>query len=73
MNLRNGTITVGEIMRNPKAQALLTRTVPQAAGLLNGPLARRVWNMPLNAALGYARRYLSPGQMQWLLTELSSL
>lgn len=73
MNLRNGQITVGEVLQNPEARVLLQRQVPQLAGLMNSPMARRFGNMPLSAALVQARRYLPENRIQSLLNSLSNL
>ncbi len=40
MDLRNGAISLGEIVRDPKARALVDREFP---GILNHPFARRFW------------------------------
>lgn len=68
MNLRNGQITVGEVLQNPQARAVLQREVPQFAGMLNSPLARRYWSMPLNAAAAQAGRFLPQERIQTLLS-----
>lgn len=73
MNLRNGQITVGEILQNPRACALLKQELPQAAGLLNSPFAGAYKKMPLNAALSKAGRYLPQSRIQYLLGCLERL
>ena len=45
MNLRNGNITVGELLANPKVWELLQR---EAAGLANYPMLRMASGMTLN-------------------------
>lgn len=73
MNLRNGQITVGEILQNPQARALLQRQVPQLAGLLGSPMARRYWSLPLNAAAAQARQFLPENRIRSLLDSLKNL
>lgn len=73
MNLKNGQITVGEILQNPRARALLQQEVPQVAGLMNSPLAGLYKNMPLNAALSQAQRFVPASRVQYLLGCLEKL
>ena len=49
MNLRNGQISVREILQNPQARGLIQREVPQLAGMLNSPMAVAWQGMTLNA------------------------
>lgn len=73
MNLKNGQITVGEILQNPQARALVQREVPQLGGMLNSPLARGYWNMPLSAVAARARGLLPPNRLQSLLAGLEKI
>lgn len=73
MNLKNGQITVGEILRNPQARALVQREVPQLSGMLSSPLARGYWNMPLSAVVSKARGLLPANRIQALLAGLEKI
>lgn len=73
MDLRNHQITVGEILSDPRAKAVLQQEVPAMAGMLNGPLARQAWNMPLGTALGFAGRYVPRDKLQHVLRRLEAL
>lgn len=73
MNLKNGQITVGEILQNPQARALVQREVPRLGGMLNSPLARGYWNMPLSAVVARARGMLPPNRIQSLLAGLERI
>ena len=52
MNLKNGQITVGEVLSNPNARALLQREYP---ALLNHPMLGMARGMTLNQVLVMAR------------------
>lgn len=70
MDLRNGQITVGELLRNPRVHALAMREFPE----LRSPLARRmVWNMPLNQILAMNRGRISTARAAHLLRQLRQL
>ncbi|MCI9195431.1 MAG: hypothetical protein HFF14_07675 [Angelakisella sp.] len=70
MDLRNGAISLGEIVRDPKARALVDREFP---GILNHPFARRFLGMSLSKALGMARGRVPEDSIQRLLAELREL
>lgn len=70
MNLRNGKITLGEILRNPKARQLVEREAP---GVLGSPLVRRFQGMTLEQAMGLLRRHIPAARMEALLRELEAL
>lgn len=70
MDLRGGAITLGEIVRDPKARDLVNREFP---GILNHPFAGRFMGMSLNKALGMARGRVPEDSVERLLTGLRDL
>lgn len=70
MDLRNGNITLGEIVRDPKARALVNRELP---GVLNHPFAGRFMGMSLSKALGMARGRVPEDTVERLLSGLKEL
>ena len=70
MDLRNGTITLKEILAYPKARALVEREFP---GLLRHPLAGSFLGLTLNRALTLLGGRISQERIQKLLTELKAL
>lgn len=70
IDLRKNEITVGEILRNPRARAEINRRYPQVLG---NPMLRRFSGMPLKRAMQYAQGYLPQAQIQQLLKELEEL
>ena len=70
MNLKNGQITVGEVLSNPNARALLQREYP---ALFNHPLLGMARGMTLNQVLGMARGKVSQQQVNRLFEQLSRI
>lgn len=70
MDLHNYQITIGEILQNHQARALVQRQVP---GLLNHPMLPMVRGMQLRQAIGFARKYASQRQIDEVLTQLEKL
>ncbi len=70
MNLRNGQITLRELLSNPKAYQVLQRESPIP---LTHPLVKRAGNMTLNQLLGLAKGRVSQGQVSRILDELKRL
>ncbi|MBU5451115.1 hypothetical protein [Acetivibrio sp. MSJd-27] len=70
MNLRNGQITLRELLSNPKAYQILQRESPVP---LNHPLVRRAGNMTLNQLLGLARGRIPQGQVNRILEDLRNI
>lgn len=70
MNLRNGQITVGEVLANPHARALLQREYP---ALANHPMLGMARGMTLNQVLGMARGKVSQQQVNRLLEQLRKI
>lgn len=70
MNLRNGQITLRELLSNPKAYRILQRESPIP---LTHPLVRRAGNMTLNQLLGLARGRFPQEQINRILEELKNI
>ena len=70
MNLKNGQITVGEVLSNPNARALLQREYP---ALINHPMRGMARGMTLNQVLGMARGKVSQQQVNRLFEQLSRI
>ena len=70
MNLKNGQITVGEVLSNPNARALLQRESP---ALFNHPMVGMARGMTRNQVLGMARGKVSQQQVNRLFEQLSRI
>lgn len=70
MDLKNGTITVGEMLRQPGVAYLLQRV---SALSVNSPIVRAARNMTLNELMGKMRGRMSQEQMRQILDELKRL
>lgn len=70
MDLRQGKITLGEILRHPQARELLTRELPQFA---RSPLLGLAGGMTLNQILIHAKGRVPPEQIKRLLSQLEEL
>ena len=70
MDLRNGRVTIGEILANPKARAMVQRAYPK---VLASPMAMRFRNMPLGTALQYAGRFVPRDRLDWGVAQLREL
>lgn len=70
MELRGGAITLGEIVRDPRARQLVDREFP---GILRHPFAKRFMGMPLSKALNMARGRFPEDNIERLLTGLREL
>lgn len=70
MDLRGGAVTLGELVRDPRARELVDREFP---GLLRHPFARRFMGMPLSRALNMARGRVPEDSIQHLLDGLRQL
>ena len=68
MDLRNGNITLNEIMQNPRATALLRQAFPAMA---NNPMMMRMGrNMSLNRILSHARGRVPQSQINAVINQL---
>lgn len=70
MELRNGKITVKEILANPEAKALLMKEFPH---LINHPMMRMARNMSLKKLLRYAEDVVPKEKLRRIVAELEKL
>lgn len=70
MNLRNGQITVNEVLSNPRARMLLQREIPMIMG---HPMLRMAGNMTLTQVLRYAGGRVPQDQINRILEELKAI
>ncbi len=70
MNLKNNRITLGEILQNPAAKALLQKKFPQA---LSHPMAGPARSLTVEQAVEFARLYVSQPVIDEVLRELKRL
>lgn len=70
MDLRNGRITIGEILANPNARAMIQRAYPK---VLASPMAMRFRNMQLGTAMQYAGRFVPRAQLDRVVARLKEL
>lgn len=70
MDLRNGRITIGEILANPNARAMVQRAYPK---VLASPMVMRFRSMRLNTALQYAGRFVPRAQLDRVVARLKEL
>ena len=68
MDLRNGKITLAEILRNPQAAAILRQNFP--AIMNNRMMMRMGRNMTLNQIVGHARGRVPPQQINAVIEQL---
>lgn len=70
MNLKNYNITVGEVLQNPQARALLQREIPM---VMRHPLLPVANAIPLRDIINNAGGYVSQKKMQSILQQLERL
>ena len=70
MDLRNYQITVGQLLADPRARAILEREFP---GLIRHPLIQRAGNLTLSQVLRLASGMVPAQKIQSLLSELQAL
>ncbi len=70
MDLKNGNITLGELLSHPGARSLLEREAP---GALSSPLIRRFRNVTLNQAVALLRGRIPDHRIRELTEELRKL
>lgn len=70
MDLRNNEITVGEIIENPRAKALLKKEFPEVMNPIMLQFARR---MTLAQILGMAKDRYTPDKINRVLGELRNI
>ena len=71
MDLKNGRVTIGEILQNPNARSMIQRS--RYAALLNNPMVGQFRNLPLQDALNQARRFLPPQVVNKAVARLKEL
>ncbi len=67
MDLRNGQITVGEMLQNPNARKLFHRISPISIG---SPIIRAARGMTLNELMRKAKGWMTQEQINEILEEL---
>lgn len=70
LDLQNGNITIGQILRMPKAKAILVRELPE---LMNSPLVSLAGNMSLNQVLSLSKGRVAPAKVKSILEQLKAL
>ena len=70
MNLKNYNITVGELLQNPQARALLQGEIPM---VMRHPLLPVANAIPLRDIINNAGGYVSQKKMQSILQQLERL
>lgn len=70
MNLKNYEITVGEILKNPKARALFQKEFPQLASHPMLPLAHKV---PLREVISCSRGLVPKEKVNEILSKLERI
>ena len=68
MNLKNYQITVGEVLQNPQAKAMLQKELPM---VMRHPMLPMANAIPLKDVIHYAGGYVSQRKMQNILDQLS--
>lgn len=67
MDLKNGTITVGEMLKNPSARKLFQQLSPIS---INSPIIRSAHAMTLNELLRKAKAWVPQERMNEILEAL---
>ncbi|MBE6907421.1 hypothetical protein [Marasmitruncus massiliensis] len=70
MNLRNGQITVGELLSNPAVRRLAQQEFP---GIMNHPMLHSAYNMSISQVMTMARGRVPQVKINRLLQTLESL
>ncbi len=70
MDLRNYEITVGEILKNSQAKAMLQKELPI---LMRHPMLPAVRTVPLKKIIKHSGKYVSLKKMQSILDKLSKI
>ncbi len=70
MNLRNGNITVAELMRNAQARQLLSKEFP---GVIGSPMFRMAQGMSLNQVLKHVSRKVPPQKISSVIKQLQEI
>jgi len=70
MNLRGGSITVGELVQSPAALAILKREFPDVVA---SPLFRMAQGLTLNQVLAQVSGQVPKERLQGIIDEIKSL
>ena len=70
MDLKDGRITVNQVLRNPQAMALLQKELPELAG---SPLLRMAGGMSLNQVLSFVKGKVPPEKIRGILDQLKAI
>lgn len=70
MDLRNGQITAGELLSNPKVRMIMQQRFPW---VLNHPMLQSVYPMSLNQAVDMAKQYVPPAVINQVLNMLKEI
>ena len=70
MDLQNGRITVGQLLRNPAARRIFDEEFP---GLLGSPMVRMAQGMSLNRVLSHVRGKVPQQKIDHVLQRLQAL
>ena len=70
MDLKNYNITVGEVLKNPQAKAMLQKELPM---IMRHPMLPMANAIPLRDIINHAGGYVSPRKMQSILEKLSKI
>ena len=70
MDLKNYNITVGEVLKNPQAKAMLQKELPM---IMRHPMLPMANAITLRDIINNAGGYVSPRKMQSILEKLSKI
>lgn len=70
MNLNNMNITVGQLLSNPKAKAIMAREFPT---LINTPIVKLYSNKSLKQVLSLAKGKVPQDKIQRIIKELEMI
>lgn len=70
MDLKNYNITVGEVLKNPQAKAMLQKELPM---IMRHPMLPMANAILLRDIINNAGGYVSPRKMQSILEKLSKI
>lgn len=70
MDLKNGNITIGELLNNPSAKALLAQEFP---GMMRHPMMHMAGKITLNTAVGLAGDALPVAKRKEIIAKLKEI
>lgn len=70
MDLRNNSITLGEILKNEKASSIIKE---EFGDIMRGPAFSMAKKMSLSKIIGYAKGKIDDGKINDLLTKLKNI